>query len=152
MPLEAEQPSDEGLALMAAIEGSPAPREPRQKRGGRRERGPGRWRRSSPLPEEFLNQSPDFPRDPGVEETADFVSPREAHMPTFAPEPAPAFSSPAPVAESASVASHEPEAVIETVVPPPPREPTEVVITEAEPDRPKKGGWWQRVRTPFGGG
>ena len=82
-----------------------------------------------------------------------FRSPREAHMPTFAPEPAPAFSSPAPVAESASVASHEPEAVIETVVPPPPpREPTEVVITEAEPDRPKKGGWWQRVRTPFGGG
>ena len=151
MPLEAEQPSDEGLALMAAIEGSPAPREPRQERGGRRERGPGRWRRSSPLPEEFLNQAPDFPRDPGVEETADFVSPREAHMPTFAPEPAPAFSSPAPVAESAPVASHEPETVIEAVAPPP-REPTEVVITEAEPDRPKKGGWWQRVRTPFGGG
>jgi ribonuclease E len=42
--------------------------------------------------------------------------------------------------------------VIEPVAPPPPREPTEVVITEAEPDRPKKGGWWQRVRTPFGGG
>jgi ribonuclease E len=150
MPLEAEQPSDEGLAFMAAIEGAPAPREPRQERGGRRERGPGRWRRSSPLPEEFLNQAPDFPSDPGVEETANFVSPREAHMPTFAPEPAPASA--APVADSALVASHEPEAVIEPVAPPPPREPTEVVITEAEPDRPKKGGWWQRVRTPFGGG
>jgi ribonuclease E len=31
------------------------------------------------------------------------------------------------------------------------RETTEVVITEADPNRPKKGGWWQRVKTPFGG-
>ena len=158
MPLEAEQPSDEGLAFMTAIEGSPAPREPRQERGGRRERGPGRWRRSSPLPEEFLNQAPDFPRDPGVEETADFVSPSEAHMPSFAPEPAvapiaaPVVSSPAPVADNPPVAPAAPETVIETLAAAAPREPTEVIITEAEPDRPKKGGWWQRVRTPFGGG
>jgi len=27
----------------------------------------------------------------------------------------------------------------------------EVVITEADPTRPKKGGWWQRAKAGFGG-
>ena len=151
MPLEAEQPSDEGLAAMVAIEGAPAPREPRPERNGRRERGPGRWRRSPPMPEEFLNPAADFPRDSGIEETADFVSPREAHVPVFEPEPAPAAAPVRPPVEDAPVVSTTTEIVVETAEPSPPREPTEVVITEADPDRPKKGGWWQRVRTPFGG-
>jgi len=151
MPLNAEQPSDEGLAAMVAIEGSPAPREPRPERGGRRERGPGRWRRSAPLPEEFLNPTADFPRDPGLEDSADFVSPGEAHLPPFAAEPAPAVAKILPPAEAAPEAPPVPEIVVEPAAPPASREPTEVVITEADPDRPKKGGWWQRVRTPFGG-
>lgn len=28
---------------------------------------------------------------------------------------------------------------------------SEVVITEADPSAPKKGGWWQRARATFGG-
>ncbi len=89
-----------------------------------------------------------------------FVSPREAHMPDFPPEPMNgAERAPATGASSAEPAA---EAIVpvETAAPEPaapapqpivPRKPTEVVITEADPDRPKKGGWWQRVRTPFGG-
>lgn len=151
MPLNAEQPSDEGLAAMVAIEGSPAPREPRPERGGRRERGPGRWRRSPPLPEEFLNPAADFPRDPGLEDSADFASSGEAHLPPFALEPAPAAPTALPPAETRPAPAPVPEMVVEPAASPAPREQTEVVITQADPDRPKKGGWWQRVRTPFGG-
>ena len=169
----AEQPSDEGLAFMAAIEGAPAPREPRGERGERggrgrgqergQERGPGRWRRSAPIPEEFRDPSAAFPLDNGAEETAEFVSPREAHIPSFAPEVAAPVEAAAPVEkpkESAKAPAPEPAPVVqeaapepaaEPVAPPTPREPTEVVITEADPARPKKGGWWQRVRTPFSG-
>jgi ribonuclease E len=152
MPLNADQPSDEGLAAMIAIESSPAPREPRPERGGRRERGLGRWRRSPPMPEEFLNPAADFPRDPGIEDAADFTSPQEAHLPAFAPEPPPA-SAPVLPPEPVDVPAAPPaaEIVVEPPAPLAPREPTEVIITEADPDRPKKGGWWQRVRTPFGG-
>jgi ribonuclease E len=180
----AEQPSDEGLALMAAIEGSPAPREPRPERQGRGrpERGPGRWRRSAPLPDEFRHPSDLFPHDEGEAAAEGFVSPREAHMPEFPLEPA-SPTLPAPegglpsepvaaeqpeatqpeagsMAEPPPVASAPPEAASEpppavaaeeqpAPEPAPPREQTEVVITEADPNRPKKGGWWQRVRTPF---
>ncbi|MCC3245228.1 Rne/Rng family ribonuclease [Methylocystis sp. WRRC1] len=197
MPLGAEQPSDEGLAFMAAIEGAPAPREPRPERAGRSrgpERGPGRWRRSAPLPEEFRHPSEMFPLDEGVVDAADFVSPGEAHMPPFAPEtvsleaaspsvPAAPVEEAAPPVEAAKPEAAQPEAAsVETPgaasapvepqavepqavesqaemateptpapqPPAPPRQPTEVVITEADPNRPKKGGWWQRVRTPFG--
>ncbi len=152
MPLEAEQPSDEGLAAMVAIEGLPAPRQPRPDGGGRRERGPGRWRRSAPMPEEFLNPPSDFPGGAGIEAVVDHLPPGQADAPAITTEVA--------VPEARS---HSPEAVapadvpatvvvVETAEPSIPREPTEVVITEADPDRPKKGGWWQRVRTPFGGG
>jgi ribonuclease E len=183
MPLEAEQPPDDGLALMAAIEGAPAPRESRPARGGRDRggfekgagRGPGRWRRSAPLPDEFLNPAGDFPSDAGIGETP--VGTGETHMPDFetemapgavarvvpnAPGPAawaPALAPAAALAESlaletahvvpvaqepAPTATHEP-------APAEPGEPTQVIITEADPARPRKAGWWQRVRTPFGG-
>jgi ribonuclease E len=200
---EAEQPSDEGLAFMAAIEGQPAPREARPERAGRG-RGPGRWRRSAPLPEEFRDPSTLFPLDEGAQELEGVISPREAHMPGFAsetesaataapeapvvseapsaPEPearaepveAPpaaieaeaskaevakfgkseaaksesAKTSAAPAAAEAAPAAEE--APVETAAPAPERKSTEVVITEADPAAPKKGGWWQRVRTPFG--
>jgi ribonuclease E len=161
----AEQPSDDGLAFMAALEGQPAPREGRRERGGqggRPGRGPGRWRRSAPLPDEFRDPSVLFPVDEGASETEGFVSPREAHMPAYEPGPASA-EAPSPVAwptapetppaaETPQPATQvEPAAPIDAIEPAPPREPTEVVITQADPAAPKKGGWWSRVRTPFGG-
>ena len=78
-------------------------------------------------------------------------------MPEFPPAPpvngaeaAPAAEEPAsePAAEIVPPPEPTPEPALRPVVPP--REPTEVVITQADPNRPKKGGWWQRVRTPFG--
>ena len=151
MPLEAEQPSDEGLAAMVAIEGLPAPREPRPESGGRRERGPGRWRRSPPMPEEFLNPAADFPSESGVEAAVDRPPRRQAPVPAFTTEvTSPEAHSPSSE-EVAPAEAPATEIVVETLAPSIPREPTEVVITEADPDRPKKGGWWQRVRTPFGG-
>jgi len=183
MPLGAEQPSDEGLAFMAAIEGAPAPREPRAERVGRG-RGPGRWRRSAPLPDEFRDPSATFPADEGIQDSEGIVSPREAHMPSFASEAVIVEAAPSEPLEvepmeaaapplGATVEAHKvetppvappeteaapaaPAAVVAvgTVPEPqptaPPREPTEVVVTEADPNRPRKGGWWQRVRTPFG--
>ncbi|MBL1255802.1 ribonuclease E/G [Methylocystis sp. Sn-Cys] len=186
----AEQPSDEGLAFMAAIEGQPAPRETREPRPARG-RGPGRWRRSAPLPEEFRDPSALFPTDEGAQEQEALVTPREAHMPDFAPQAesaAPSLEAPAPVEQpSAAPIAAEPapveapkaevsdveakteaapaeparvEPAAETAAPAepaapapapvPPRKPTEVVITQADPTAPKKGGWWQRVKTPFG--
>ena len=177
LPPGAEQPSDEGLALMAAIEGAPAPAEERSdRRGGRRggnrgpdrgsDRGPGRWRRSAPLPEEFKDPSAVFALDEGGEDAQALISPRGAQTPDY-PEPLPApppvngaeIAPPSqpPIQERASepvAPIAPPQAAAPTPEPAPqpvaPREPTEVVITQADPDRPKKGGWWQRVRTPFG--
>ncbi|MBU3889012.1 Rne/Rng family ribonuclease [Methylosinus sporium] len=196
----AEQPSDEGLAIVAEIDGVPAapanevprPAE-RGSRGGRGRRA-GRWTRSSPLPPEFREQGA-FPLDEGAAETA--VSAAEAHIPPYeAPEaaPAPAVTeaaqiaeasapeasapeapapeapadsatpvegaapaAPAPEAPSAAAEAPEPAApptpiVHEAAAPPaPPRKPTETVITEADPNRPKKGGWWQRAKASLGG-
>jgi len=176
LPPGAEQPSDEGLAIMAAIEGAPAPAEERSdRRGGRRgggrspdrgsDRGPGRWRRSAPLAEEFKDPSAVFALDEGGEDAEALISPRGAQTPDY-PEPLPAppvngaeiarpSQPPSQVRSSEPVAQiAPPQAAAPTPEPAPqpvaPREPTEVVITQADPDRPKKGGWWQRVRTPFG--
>jgi ribonuclease E len=173
----AEQPSDEGLAIVAEIDGVPTapsnevprPAE-RGSRGGRGRRA-GRWTRSSPLPPEYREQGA-FPLDEGVEETA--VSAAEAHIPPFeAPEPAApvvddaaAPPAPAPTVEAEAPSVPEPERPApaparapepeappapapitrEASAPRPPREPTETVITQADPDRPKKGGWWQRAK------
>ncbi len=65
------------------------------------------------------------------------------------PQPPSQVRSSEPVAQIAppQAAAPTPEPAPQPVAP---REPTEVVITQADPDRPKKGGWWQRVRTPFG--
>lgn len=162
MALEAEQPSDEGLALMAGIDNAPvAPREPREPRSDRSpyqrnprhaERGPGRWRRSATLSDQFLNPGADLSQDQNV-----------ASAQEFAPETQ--ENPPQPVEQSFFAQRRQEEpARFEPIVSPEPqiahqsqpevsrqRETTEVVITEADPDRPKKGGWWQRVKTPFGG-
>ncbi|MBI1980333.1 MAG: ribonuclease E/G, partial [Methylocystis sp.] len=163
-----EQPSDEGLAFMAAIEGAPAPAEERpDRRGGRRgasrspDRGPGRWRRSAPLPEEFKDPSVAFPLDESGGQSEALVSTSKASE--FASEPAvngaeaatrPEERAREPAEEIVTPEAPAHEPAPQPIAPPQPvaaREPTEVVITQADPDRPKKGGWWQRVRTPFSG-
>ncbi|GLI94605.1 Rne/Rng family ribonuclease [Methylocystis echinoides] len=177
----AEQPSDEGLALMAAIEGSPAPVEGREEqrppRG--RGRGPGRWRRSAPLPDEFRDPSTLFPFEEGAQEAASLSAPEaadvvaEAGVAEAAPieaapvevapievapiEVAPVEAVSAPVVETpvkieaapepvaAAPDAAAPEASVEAApAPVAPRKSTEVVITTADPAKPKKGGWWQR--------
>jgi ribonuclease E len=155
---------------MAAIEGAPAPAEERpDRRGGRRgasrspDRGPGRWRRSAPLPEEFKDPSGFFPLDETGERAEAPMSSRPAPAPELLPaapvngtEIAPPVEVAPPADErareaSAEIAPREAPAPEPTPQPVVQREATEVVITQADPNRPKKGGWWQRVRTPFGG-
>ncbi|MBM3561616.1 MAG: Rne/Rng family ribonuclease [Alphaproteobacteria bacterium] len=158
----ADQPSDEGLAFMASIEGAPAPAEERpDRRGGRRganrspDRGPGRWRRSAPLPEEFKDPSAVFPLDETGGEAPRTTS--EAPAPEFAPAAAVNGTEIAPPAAERAFETSTEIVPREPLTPEPApqpfvqREATEVVITQADPNRPKKGGWWQRVRTPFGG-
>ncbi len=162
----ADQPSDEGLAFMARIEGVPAPveegRRPERERG--RGRGPGRWTRSTPLASEF--REPEiFPRDEGARYSADFVSPTEAHVPRF-DEPDSAAQpqmneirepvAEAPKNEAETAPSPAPERVDAAPTPRPEPEATpparpENVITQADPAQPKKGGWWQRARATLGG-
>ncbi|HXY59619.1 MAG TPA: Rne/Rng family ribonuclease [Methylocystis sp.] len=170
----ADQPSDEGLAFMAHIEGTPAAvdhgrRPEREGRGRGRSRGPGRWTRSTPLPPEFREQGL-FPADESVGETA--VSLKEAHVP-WVEAPREAAIAALAAAETPPEAIVEAAAVVETasesfVEAPPPPEPAsepasveisaeaaqklgEVVITQPDPTRPKKGGWWQRAKAGFGG-
>ena len=57
---------------------------------------------------------------------------------------------PTPVAPAASAPPAEPEAAAPRA--PRPRPEGEVVITAADPDGPKKGGWWSRAKATLGGG
>ena len=57
---------------------------------------------------------------------------------------------PTPVAPAASAPPAEPEAAAPRT--PRPRPEGEVVITAADPDGPKKGGWWSRAKATLGGG
>lgn len=163
----ADQPSDEGLAFMAQIGGAPAAKtgEASQEapRGGRsRRERPGRWTRSSPLPPEFRDDTL-FPADASVEENATFFAPSEAHVPSFEPKADSRSAQSIEVRESQTsgeeaARSHSfeqqsaPAPEHASVNPHVSREPTEVVITEADPSRPKKGGWWQRAKATLGGG
>jgi len=172
----ADQPSDEGLAFMAHIEGVPAPieegrRPERENRG--RGRGPGRWTRSTPLAPEFREPAI-FPPDEGALQTS-LVSPIEAHVPQFdhaestpapqtieigehaaeaplredADQPDRAAPEPAQTTEASERGEAPPAAQPEPEAPPP--APTATVITKADPAQPKKGGWWQRARASLGG-
>ena len=114
----ADQPSDEGLAFMAHIEGVPAQIEEgrapgREGRGRGRGRGPGRWTRSTPLAPEF--REPEiFPLDEGARLSASFVSPVEAHVPQFDQ------AAPTPVSRTIEISEPVAEAAArgETVQPP----------------------------------
>jgi len=176
----ADQPSDEGLAFMAHIEGVPAQIEEgrapgREGRSRGRGRGPGRWTRSTPLAPEF--REPEiFPLDEGARLSSSFVSPVEAHVPQFdqtTPTPGSrTIEISEPLAESPTAETVQPPIAPEpeqamngqaTEAPahggePPAAEPeappptrTETVITHADPAHPKKGGWWQRARATLGG-
>jgi ribonuclease E len=164
------QPSDEGLAFMAQLEGQPAPTKEAYRPG--RGRGPGRWKRSAPLAPEFRDET--FPPDERAEQSIGFVSPSEAHVPPFS-EVAPAQEAPDAEASAApqtppettsvfevppeapAAAAPEPPALEPAPETPAPAEPApaaesaEVVITQPDPSRPKKGGWWQRARATLGG-
>jgi len=172
----ADQPSDDALAFMAQIEGTPAPVEETRRSEGRgrgRGRGPGRWTRSTPLAPEF--REPEiFPVDEGARYSADFVSPAEAHLPQYGDTPeasAPSEPGEANVAQNAlqgqpheSPAAHAPEpeqspppavsvtAPVEPAAEAPPQAKAETVITRADPAQPKKGGWWQRAKATLSGG
>jgi ribonuclease E len=80
-----------------------------------------------------------FPSEPVARAEAP-VSSVAATSEVSAPEPA--------KPEQAEPESAKPRAAAPAPVEP--RESTEVVITHADPAAPKKGGWWQRVKTPFG--
>ena len=77
-------------------------------------------------------------------------------MPGFKSRPASESQAPAETVETQARPDEIRPAL--TSEPPPsapaptPREPTEVVITQADPARPKKGGWWQRAKETLGGG
>ncbi len=168
---EQAQPSDEGLAFMAQLAGQPTQngetRRPTRGRG----RGPGRWTRSTPLAAEFRNPQALPEGEPAAIE-ADSAAPEPGPVASeFLPEGLPAEApreavTPEPPAVAAEAKTIEtpappPEAVAEAAPPvelpmPAEAEPShaarsEVVITEADPASPKKGGWWQRARASFGG-
>jgi ribonuclease E len=151
--LDVDQPSDDGLAFMAQIEGVPAHKSDEAPRGtdrsarGRRSR-PGRWTRSTPLPPEYRDDGV-FPVDVGAEDSVASLPPVEAHMPSFEPKPAPQSQPPAERLEAQQLPRADETAAPAPVHPR--REPTQTVITEADPARPKKGGWWQRAKATLGG-
>jgi ribonuclease E len=203
LPADAPQPSDDGLAYVAATTvpelGQGEPAEPptegeqegpppergdfgrgrRPRRGGRgrgdREGGFERGRRSGP-PGEPREQ---FDRGPGhwaYSEGAPAIAEGEEIVPAPQSQPAPQPAAAAPQTEraeaqpaaelvnatEASIAGVQGAAEPEPAEAPPPRRgpatpPEHVlanqkVITQADPDRPKRGGWWQRAKATLTGG
>jgi ribonuclease E len=165
LPLEEQaQPSDEGLAFMAQLEDQPAADgESRRQPRGRGRRPGGRWTRSTPLAPEFRNPQalPDgepeaaeaLPEQSGAEEPVGPPHQAATMEPSLeAPPETTTIETPLPASEP--VPEPAPEALPEPASAEP--EPShaarsEVVITEADPSAPKKGGWWQRARATFGG-
>ncbi|ARN82908.1 Rne/Rng family ribonuclease [Methylocystis bryophila] len=172
---EQAQPSDEGLAFMAQLAGQPtADGETRRPTRGRG-RGPGRWTRSTPLAPEYRNPQA-LPEGEPVAAEAVTEEPR-GEEPLESPAQVAAAAEPAQEAIAVESAPEAPQEVktIETPLPEPEtaresapieidaaaevdEQPaqshaarSEVVITEADPSAPKKGGWWQRARATFGG-
>jgi ribonuclease E len=163
---DAPQPSDEALAYVAEANGDfpreiPAPRSDN-----------GYWtRENSDTPEPFHAPTPGAREDvPVAEVEAPVVEARHEPAPVETPAapaveeqparveaPAPAPAAPAPVAEAPAAPAPVAEAPAAPVAaePPPariaPREDIGKVITQADPDAPKKGGWWQRAKATISG-
>jgi ribonuclease E len=140
------QPSDEGLDLAASAAIHEPMHEPMQPMtNGNRGGYWARERSDEPVPfapaAEFESEPREVAHEPAL---ADGDEPP-------APAAAEAASEPAPIFREA-IRPAAPRT--EVFAPPPPsapREPTEIVITEADPDRPKRGGWWQRAKASLGG-
>ena len=177
---EQAQPSDEGLAFMAQLEGQPSSNGETRRPTRGRSRGPGRWTRSTPLAPEFRNPQTLPEGEPAAEGVSEIrpdaepieaapaisvESPREAATLEPSPETPREAATPESPREAATAQAPlpAPEALAETASPEPaaaapPGKPepshaarSEVVITEADPSAPKKGGWWRRARETFGG-
>ncbi|MCB1539553.1 MAG: Rne/Rng family ribonuclease, partial [Rhodoblastus sp.] len=161
---DAPQPSDEGLAVVAEANGDflqagvPAERS-----------GSGFWaRENSDRPEPFHAPGAEQADDPVAQSVAvPDVAPVEATAleqpelklvepaPVEAPVEAPALvEPPAADPQPVSTAQAEPEAANDPQPPraiEQPRADIGRVITEADPNAPKKGGWWQRAKASISG-
>ena len=154
---DAPQPSDDGLAVVAEATGEIIPRVAHQWR----EPGEGFWaRENSDAAEPFRAPAailtPAAPRGaivaPAAEVATQAAPVVEAPVVETTVAVAPVAQAPV-VAEAPAVVAETPAAPVETasVEPAAPREPTERVITAADPHAPKKGGWWQRAKATLGG-
>ncbi len=140
---DAPQPSDEGMAVVAEVAGEIVARAPQQWR----EPGEGFWaREDSHAPEPFRAPSAILAA-PAVAQP-DEPAPVEPAQ-SEAVEPARSEAAPEPVAAAPETVE---EPVAQAPAPEqPPREPTERVITTADPAAPKKSGWWSRAKATLGG-
>ena len=204
LPADAPQPSDDGLAYVAATtapqlgqvepeesageeprEGAPADRAEfargrRPRRGGRGRRpdreGGGFDRGRRPAHPEAAESGEQCDRGPGYwaySEGASEAVEAEGIAPEREPAPAPepvGQASQGEISDSRAAASlvnaadasiggvqgaAESDAPASRRVPPPPPEhvlANQKVITQADPDRPKRGGWWQRAKATLTGG
>ena len=161
---DAPQPSDDGLALVAEANGDFLSAEPPAERSGS-----GFWaRENSDRPEPF--------HAPGGEETIQSVTAdgpaaeAEAIEPVAPAQPELKLVEPAqaeavveeikamePAAPAPVLVPEQPAALLPEAAPQPPRAIEQPradigrVITEADPNAPKKGGWWQRAKASITG-
>ncbi len=144
---DAPQPSDDGLAFVAEANGD-FPREVPPARSDS-----GFWaRENSDRPEPFHAPEPAAEAAPASVDDAP-SAPLAESAPGLeavpAPEPvvvhAPARTAPEPEPTPARATDEPPPARIA------PREDIGKVITQADPDAPKKGGWWQRAKASITG-
>ena len=156
---DAPQPSDEGLAVVAEANGDFMQAEVPAERSGA-----GFWaRENSDHPEPFHAPQgeraeaaePAAAAQPQTQPVDEAPTPRQPELKLV--EPAHAEE---PVAEHAREAAPEPVAVAEPESPLAPQPPRAIeqpradvgrVITEADPNAPKKGGWWQRAKASITG-
>jgi ribonuclease E len=203
LPADAPQPSDDGLAYVAAstapelgqveprggeIEATPEdaapneggegdPRERRPRRGGRGRRpgreggGFDRGRRVGQPgePREQFDRGPGYwAYSEGKAEVAEAegIAPVPGSSPERAAEAASApatnnSQAAAPLVTATTESIGGVQGAAESEAPPPRRAPAQPpehvlanqkVITQADPDRPKRGGWWQRAKATLTGG
>jgi ribonuclease E len=201
LPADAPQPSDDGLAYVAAStvpelgqseaaetqgegepDGAPAERGGvgrgrRPRRGGRGRRGDrdggfgreGRSAQEGELREQFDRGPGYWAYSEGAPEAAEAegIAPERVSAPepvSEAPRPPQAEAEPvaelmnateASIAGVQGAAEPEPPPPASRRLPAPPPEhvlANQKIITQADPDRPKRGGWWQRAKATLTGG
>jgi ribonuclease E len=152
---DAPQPSDDGLAVVAEANGDFLTAEIPGERSGA-----GFWaRENSDRPEPFHAPGAEQPAEPAdaeaaPEPVAEQPAPAQPELRLVEPAPveAPREEPPAPAPQPVVQQEPEPQAA-----PQPPRAIEQPradigrVITEADPNAPKKGGWWQRAKASITG-